>query len=105
NMRFVTEMRSSEGEPVLSDQRSSTWEDGEGRMFRFNTTQLRNQKPAETTVGDANRAGPQGEVKVDITKPAKSTKTLAPGTFFPVQHSIALIEAARGGKEKLQADI
>ncbi len=105
NMRFVTEMRSSEGEPVLSDQRSSTWEDGEGRMFRFNTTQLRNQKPAETTVGDANRAGPQGEVKVDITKPAKATKTLAPGTYFPVQHSIALIEAAKAGKAKFQADI
>lgn len=105
NMRFVTEMRSSEGEPVLSDQRSSTWEDGEGRMFRFNTTQLRNQKPAEATIGDANRAGPQGEVKVDITKPAKATKTLASGTYFPVQHSIALIEAAKAGKAKLQADI
>jgi hypothetical protein len=105
NMRFVTEMRSNEGEPVLSDQRSSTWEDGQGRIFRFNTTQLRNQKPAETTVGDANRAGPAGEVKVDITKPAKSSKTLASGTFFPVQHSIALLEAAKSGKDKFRADI
>lgn len=105
NMRFVTEMRSSEGEPVLSDQRSSTWEDGQGRIFRFNTTQLRNQKPAETTVGDANRAGTSGEVKVDITKPTKAAKTLAPGTYFPVQHSIALLEAAKAGKEKFQADI
>lgn len=105
NMRFVTEMRSAEGEPVLSDQRSSTWEDGKGGIFRFNTTQLRNQKPAETTVGDANRAGPQGEVKVEITKPEKSTKMLVPGTYFPVQHSIALIEAARAGKDKFRADI
>ncbi len=105
NMRFVTEMRSAEGEPVVSDQRSSTWEDGKGGIFRFNTTQLRNQKPAETTVGDANRAGADGEVKVVITKPEKSTKTLAAGTYFPVQHSIALIEAAKAGKDKFRADI
>lgn len=105
NMRFVTEMRSAEGAPVLSDQRSSTWEDGQGRIFRFNTTQLRDQKPAETTVGDANRAGQSGEVKVAITKPAKTSMTLAVGTYFPVQHSIALIEAARAGKDKLRADI
>ena len=74
-------------------------------IFRFNTTQLRNQKPAETTVGDANRAGADGEVKVVITKPEKSTKTLAAGTYFPVQHSIALIEAAKAGKDKFRADI
>ena len=51
------------------------------------------------------RQGADGEVKVVITKPEKSTKTLAAGTYFPVQHSIALIEAAKAGKDKFRADI
>jgi hypothetical protein len=105
NMRFVTQMSSAEGPTVLSDLRSSTWEDADARIFRFNSTQLRNEKATETTVGDANRAGPGGEIKVEITRPAKATKTLKAGTYYPVQHSIALVAAAKAGRDRLRVDI
>jgi hypothetical protein len=105
NMRFVTEMSSADGPAVLTDLRSSTWEDAEARLFRFNTTQLRNEKVTETTVGDAARAGPAGEIKVEITRPAKSVKMLRPGTYYPVQHSLALLSAARAGRDRLRADL
>lgn len=106
NMRFVTEMRSAEGAPVLSDQRSSTWEDwGKGESSGSIRRSCAIRSLPRPTVGDANRAGQSGEVKVAITKPAKTSMTLAVGTYFPVQHSIALIEAARAGKDKLRADI
>jgi hypothetical protein len=105
NMRFVTEMSSAEGAPMLTDLRSSTWEDGQASLFRFNTTQLRNEKPSETTVGDAKRAGTQGEVTVDLTRPTKKTLTLKPGTYYPVQHSIALLIAAKAGRTTLRADL
>jgi hypothetical protein len=105
NMRFVTEMSSAEGTPLLTDLRSSTWEDGQASLFRFNTTQLRNEKPSETTVGDAQRAGVQGAVNVDLTRPAKRAVSLKPGTYFPVQHSIALLIAAKAGRTALRADL
>ena len=105
NMRFVTEMTSNEGQPTVTDLRSSTWEDGIANQFRFNSTQLRDQKPGETTVGDAKREVAKGAVTVELTKPAKSTLTLKAGTYYPVQHSIALIDAARAGQTSLRADL
>jgi hypothetical protein len=105
NMRFVTEMSSQEGAPTVTDLRSSTWEDQDARIFRFNSTTVKDEKATDATVGDANRAGPAGEIKVELTKPAKSTKSLPPGTYFPVQHSIALLEAARTGKSTFRADL
>lgn len=105
NMRFVTEMTSNEGQPTLTDLRSSTWEDGVATLFRFNSTQMRDQKPSETTVGEAKRGGTTEPVAVELSKPAKSTLTLKPGTYYPVQHSIALIEAARAGQASLRADL
>lgn len=105
NMRFVTEMTTNEGQPSLTDLRSSTWEDGVASLFRFNSTQLRDQKPGETTVGDAKRDGAKGAVNVELSKPAKRTLTLRPNTYYPVQHSIALIEAARAGQTSLKADL
>ncbi len=105
NMRFVTEMATQDSQPVLTDLRSTTWEDGNASLFRFNTTQLRDQKPADSTVGDAKRAGPTGPIAVELTKPAKRELTLKPGTYYPVQHSIALLIAARAGKSTLRADL
>ena len=105
NMRFVTEMSSQDAPPVLTDLRSSTFEDGAAALFRFNTTQLRDQKAGETTVGDAKRATATGPVTIELTKPDKATKTLRPGTYFPIQHSIALIVAGRAGVTTLRADL
>jgi EipB-like len=104
NMRLVTEMSTTEGQPSVSDLRSSTWEDGVANLFRFNTSQLRDQKPGDTTMGDAKRAT-GGPVAVELTKPAKATVSLPANTYYPVQHSIALIEAARAGKTTMRADL
>jgi hypothetical protein len=105
NMRFVTEMGSQDGPSVLTDLRSTTWEDSDAALFRFNTTTLRNEKQSETSVGDAKRAGPQGPVNVELTRPAKATLALKPGTYYPVQHSIALLLAAKAGRDVLRADL
>lgn len=105
NMRFVTEMTSQEGPTSLTDLRSSTWEDGDANLFRFNSTTLRNDKQTDNSVGDAQRAGAQGPVKVELTRPAKSSQTFKPGTYYPVQHSIALLLAAKAGRTALRADL
>lgn len=104
NMRFVTQMVNQSGGNTLTDLRSSSWEEGTGRRFRFNSSQFRDEKSTEVTAGDATRNA-ANDVKVDLTKPGKRELTLPGRVYFPVQHSIALIEAARSGKTSFRADL
>lgn len=104
NMRFVTSMANQSGGNTLTDLRSSSWEDGAGKRFRFNSSQFRDEKPTEITAGDATRRNGAG-IKVELTKPGKRDVSIAPDAYFPVQHSIALIEAAKAGKSFFRADL
>ena len=104
NMRFVTNMVNQSGNTVVSDLRSSSWEEANGKRFRFNSSQFRDEKPTEVTAGDAARAGGD-RVKVELTKPAKKDLSLRADVYFPIQHSIALIGAARAGKSLFRADL
>ncbi len=104
NMRLVTEMSTTEGQPTVSDMRSSTWEDGVANLFRFSTSQLRDQKSGDATKGDAKREA-NGTVAVELTQPSKATINLPAGTVYPVQHSIALLDAALAGKTTMRADL
>jgi EipB-like len=105
SMRFVTEMSSGEGASTTSDLRSSSWEDAAGTKFRFNSTQLRDDKEPETTAGDAKREKFDANLDVAITAPEKKSLSLSAKTYFPVQHSIALLEAAKAGKATFRADL
>jgi EipB-like len=105
NMRFVTQMINQGGTAVVTDLRSSSWEEGNGKRFRFNSSQYRDEKPTEITAGDAARANTADDVKVELTKPGKKDLSLSSRVYFPVQHSIALLTAARGGKTLFRADL
>ncbi len=104
-MRFVTRMTSQDGSTSLTDMRSSSWEDALAKAFRFNSSQYKDTKLEETTDGDAARSGPKGEVKVEITKPRKKALNLKGNTFFPIQHSMALLSAAQKGDHIFIADL
>ncbi|MBO0743212.1 MAG: cell envelope integrity EipB family protein [Hyphomicrobiaceae bacterium] len=105
NMRFVTQMINQGGNAVVTDLRSSSWEEGNGKRFRFNSSQYRDEKATEVTAGDAARANTADDVKVELTKPAKKDLSLSSRVYFPVQHSIALLAAARAGKGIFRADL
>jgi hypothetical protein len=105
NMRFVTQMTNQGGTAILTDLRSSSWEEGNGKRFRFNSSQYRDEKETETTAGDAARPNAADDVKVELTKPAKKGLSLSSGVYFPVQHSIALLKAAKAGKSTFRADL
>jgi hypothetical protein len=105
NMRFVTQMTNQGGTAMLTDLRSSSWEEGNGKRFRFNSSQYRDEKETETTAGDAARPNAADDVKVELTKPAKKGLSLPSGVYFPVQHSIALLKAAKAGKTTFRADL
>jgi hypothetical protein len=105
NMRFVTQMVNQGGTAIITDLRSSSWEEGTGKRFRFNSSQYRDEKATEVTAGDAARANTADDVKVELTKPAKKGLSLPSRVHFPVQHSIALLNAAGAGKSIFRADL
>ncbi|MBJ7536032.1 cell envelope integrity EipB family protein [Rhodomicrobium vannielii ATCC 17100] len=108
NTRLVTEIYDREGKQSTTDTRSESVEDGEGRRFRFNTSQYMNKspKPADATSGLAVRAPKGGRETVTVTlyKPKKGSFTLPGNIYFPTQHSIAILKAAKAGDTRLQAD-
>jgi hypothetical protein len=105
NMRFVTQMTNQKGGATLTDLRSSSWEEGSGKRFRFNSSQFRDEKPTEATAGDAARANGADAAKVELTKPVTKHLALPQRVYFPIQHSIALLDAARMGKRFFRADL
>jgi EipB-like len=105
NMRMVTQMTDSQGQTNISDLRSSTWEQGDGQKFRFQSAQYLNDKLGDITMGRAVREIPNEAVKVKLSQPAHAELNLAGPVLFPTQHSLALIEAARAGRTLFQARI
>jgi hypothetical protein len=104
-MRFVTRMTNQSGNTVVTDLRSSTWEDGSGKRFRFDSSQYRDEKATDVTAGDAARPGAGGDISVEITKPGKKNISLPARVYFPVQHTIAVLQAAKANKASFRADL
>ena len=105
NMRMVTQMTDSQGQTNLTDLRSSTWEQGDGQKFRFQSAQYLNDKLGDVTMGRAVRESPTEAVKVKLSQPSRAELNLSGQVLFPTQHSLALIEAARSGQSLFQARI
>lgn len=105
NMRMVTQMTDSQGQTNLTDLRSSTWEQGDGQKFRFQSTQYLNDKLGDVTMGRAVRETPNEAVKVKLSQPAHAELNLTGSVLFPTQHSLALIDASRAGQAIFQARI
>jgi len=105
DMRFVTTSSSSEGGDQVNDMRTTSFEEPGGRTMRFNSTQYHDSQAAEVTQGQAGRRAKDGAIQIELTKPAHKALSLPPGTYFPIQHSIALLEAARTGKKLFVGDV
>jgi hypothetical protein len=105
NMRMVTQMTDSQGQSNMTDLRSSTWEQGDGNKFRFQSAQYLNDKLGDVTMGRAVREDPREAIEVKLSQPSRAELALAGQVFFPTQHSIALIEKALSGENVFQARI
>lgn len=103
NIRLVTEMTNQEGDSAVTDLRSSTWEEGRGEQFRFNSTQYRDEKITEASSGNASKE-PAGLV-VDLKKPDEEQLHYKGAILFPTQHSKQVLEAALKGRRIVQARI
>src|SRR5579859_733483 len=62
--RQVSEMNSGEGKVTLSDLRSTSWEDGEGKSYRFKIDSRMNDTDSSPVDGIAERNGDRITVKL-----------------------------------------
>src|SRR3982074_3307585 len=98
--RQVSELDSGEGKVTLSDLRSTSWEDGAGKSYRFKIDARMNDADSAPVDGIAERSGDQ--ITVKLKQPATKTFTLDAATVFPTQQVQRIIAAARQGKSVLE---
>jgi hypothetical protein len=105
NMRFVTRMTNQEGAAQVNDLRTTSFEDIAKHSLRFSSSQYENQKLSEASQGSAAPAKGATFTEVKLTKPARKTVKLPSDIYFPIQHSLALMEAAQAGKSMFLANL
>jgi hypothetical protein len=88
-----------ESKTTISDLRSTSWEDGDGKSYRFKIETRMNDADATSVDGIAEREGTT--VKVKLKKPKVKTFTIE-GAVFPTEQVKLIIEAARQGKSVLE---
>lgn len=103
NTRYVYRRRTSEGEEILTDLRTSQFEASERGEFRFSHRRFEDDKLVEQSEGMANRG--DGNLSISIEKPAERDVTLEKSVMFPNEHVIALLNAAMAGERHLSATI
>ena len=101
--RQVSELRSGEDKVTLSDLRSTSWEDGDGKSYRFKIDSRMNDTDSNPVDGVAERTG--DHVTVKLKQPQVKTLTLDGSTVFPTQQIQRIIEAARAGKSVLELTV
>jgi hypothetical protein len=101
NFRQVVQMDSSESGPRLMDVRSTTFENGDGKGYRFQIDRTINRGQQATTEGRTQTR--DGEFGVQLSKPKADRVRLPQDVMFPTIHTRALIEAAVAGKTTLNA--
>lgn len=97
--RQVTELDSGEGKVALSDLRTTTWEEAEGKSFRFKSQNYMDRNQISEVDGSADRSN--AGVAVKLSKP-EDKKFDAGTVVFPTEHMRLLIEAAHAGKSLLE---
>src|SRR6202166_1105839 len=101
--RQVSELDSGEGKVTLSDLRSSSWEDGAGKSYRFKIDARMNDSDSSPVDGVAERSG--DHITVKLKQPVSKTFTLDGDTVFPTEQIQRIIAAARAGKSLLELTV
>src|SRR5579883_1949021 len=104
NFRQMTELQPAEGPTRVSDMRSATFEDGNGKSFAFKTQTTVDDEQSDEVDGRAQRAV-QGPVSVDLVKPKEARLAFARDVLFPTEHLKFILSAAKAGKSSLEVKV
>lgn len=103
DFRQVSEINSDNGRQLLSDMRSSSWEDVDGKTYRFRVETRNNDAAPVVVEGTAERT-PNG-VLVAVKTPRPQTSVFAADTVFPTQQIERILAAAKEGKSLLKLNV
>ena len=98
--RQVSELNSGEGKATLSDLRSTSWEDADGKSYRFKIDSRMNDTNSNPVDGVAERSG--DHITVKLKQPEAKTFELDGSTVFPTEQIRRIIAAAKEGKSLLE---
>lgn len=98
-MRF--QIVDTDGDAVDSDITFSSWEAHDGLSYRFTMRTTRNGDVTEELRGRAALDGPGKGGKAVFSLPENLEMDLAPGTVFPTEHSLILLQKAMAGEKQV----
>jgi hypothetical protein len=101
--RQVSELEVGEGKVMLSDLQSSSWEDGDGKSYRFKIDSRTNDSDSSPVDGIAERTG--DHITVKLKQPETKTFTLDGSTVFPTEQIRRIIATAKEGKSLLELTV
>lgn len=97
-LRFVTRTTNQNGDALLNDLRTTSWESGDSKTLRFDVQNFQGEDLAEASKGIAERAATADNIRIKLKKPRKKDRILAGQILFPIAHSKAVLKAARAGQ-------
>lgn len=100
DFRQISELQGGENKTTTSDLRSTSWEDADGKSYRFKIETRMNDGTPTQVDGIAEHSG--SGVTVKLTLPKQKSFTLGPDTVFPTEQVRRIIAAAKEGKSVLE---
>jgi hypothetical protein len=104
SFRQLTELQRSEGDPLSSDIRAVTFEDGDAKALKFQIDSQNDGASGPAIVGSARRAD-SGDTTVALSKPSAQTLDLGKDILFPTEHIERIIAKAKQGGGAMQARV
>ena len=102
--RQVTELQPAEGPTRISDMRSATFEEGDGKGFSFDIKTGNDGSPPDVVDGHAERRGAD-ILAIRLKKPAEQTVDLGDDVLFPTAHLERIIASAKAGQRTLAVKV
>jgi hypothetical protein len=103
SFRQVTVLQGGEGGARQIDVRTSNFEDGEGKLFRYRTQSLLGGRVEERNDGTVELR--DGKLVARITQPKPASHEFSAEVTFPSEHLKRIIRAARAGQTTLNVQV
>ena len=103
--KIIAEISTNEGESMLREYSSTSYESNDGNLFRFSSVDKADGAVVEEIRGDAVRTEATASGQVTFSKPSAIAMELPAGTLFPIAHTREAIRSARMGRMVYEAKL
>jgi EipB-like len=104
SLRQVTELDTGEGKETTSDLRSTTWEGGDAKSFRFKNQNFVNRELRDDVDGTADK-GVDGGLSVKLVKPKTPPLKLGGPILLPTEQLTKILDVGEAGEHLLEAKV